>query len=206
MPRSDIASNVSSPTFTEFLKVKITVFADNTMLFFSGNTWIILLAILCVLGLGYIIYRLHDRRNYIYKIWLYMVFFLTKRQMMIPLVYTLAIRDGILSKDDLYPLLKIRKECHDTSLKENPKQRLQSELKVSQILYQYFSAVEKNGQVQPGTKFERLMKDLEFIDQKLTELQQVYNAETSAWNKVMNRALIKYFFWLIRLKPLQEFK
>jgi len=184
-----------------FLNIK-TFLAD-----FFANYGVMLLTTLLILGTFYWIYKnFSARQKQIEKLWVFILFFLTKRQMMIPLVITLSKRDGILDKDVQKKLLEIRNECRDISLKKNPKKRLEKEENVSLILFHYFSKLEKKGDIIEGSKFEKTVKDLEFIDAKLVELQGLYNKEVSVWNQVMRMPVVSLFFRLFRFSPLQEFK
>ncbi len=154
----------------------------------------------------WIVKNFSARQKQIEKLWVFILFFLTKRQMMIPLVITLSKKDEILDEDVQNKLLSIRDECRDISLKKNPKTRLKKEEQISKILFYYFSQLEKQEKIKKGSKFEKTVKDLEFIDAKLIELQSLYNTEVSGWNNVMNMPVIKYFFRIFGLKSLQEFQ
>lgn len=155
------------------------------------SAWILLtIVILAIVKLMFNVVRRRERN--IQKLWSFVLFFLSKRQMMMPLIYTLAQRDGVLDKDVLSQLLAIRDECRGLSLRRQPTQRLKQETKVSRILYEYFSALEKQGKIKSGSKFEKLVQDMEFIDEKLFQLQKAYNNEAALWNK-------KYDFFPLKL-------
>ena len=47
----------------------------------------------------------------------------------------------------------------------------------------YFSTLERDGKIKPNSKLFSIVSDLEFIDEKLVELQNVYNTEVIIWNK-----------------------
>ena len=93
--------------------------------------------------------------------------------------------------------MDIRTRCRDVSFKKSPTERLKLETEVSEILYKYFSKLEKKDQIKAGSKFAKIVQDLEFIDAKLVQLQQVYNAETAKWNRKFGfpgmRALLRLF-------------
>ncbi len=140
------------------------------------------------------------------KIWIFTLFFLTKRQMMLPLVVTLAKKDGILDQEIRKRLLEIRDRCRDISLKKDPIIRLELEQQVSKILFYYFTNLELEGKIKKGTKFEKIVKDLEFIDAKLVQLQFVYNREAEKWNNVVARPLLGWFYSIFRFHPFEKFE
>jgi len=123
------------------------------------------------------------REHNIQKIWRFILFFLSKRQMMIPLIYTLAKRDKGLDEVSLKKLLHIRMQCRQYSIKKHLKKRMELERKFSQILVIYFEKLEKDGILEKDPLLQHVGKDLEFIDQKLVQLQAVYNKEAETWNK-----------------------
>jgi hypothetical protein len=150
-------------------------FGNENILWFVGVLFIILI-------IKFAIDRKRKQQKQIKKLWLFTLFFLSKRQMMIPLIVTLAKRDGILDEKTLNNLLEIRKQCREISFKKSPKKRLNLEKQVSLILFKYFSSLEKQGKIREKSKFAHVINDLEFIDKKLVELQKVYNNATNAWN------------------------
>ena len=123
------------------------------------------------------------REDNIQKIWRFILFFLSKRQMMIPLIYTLAKRDKGLDDIALKRLLHIRMQCRQYSIKKHLKKRMELERKFSQILVVYFEKLEKDGILKKDPLLQHVGNDLEFIDQKLVQLQSVYNKEAGTWNK-----------------------
>lgn len=124
------------------------------------------------------------------KAWKFLLFFLSKRQMMIPLVISLAKKNGAISAEQQAQLIKIRQDCQKISLKKNLSQRLQAEESVSLILYKFFEQLEKNGELEKNLRLKKVVSDLEFIDQKLIELQTLYNAEATKWNQNLWKAFI----------------
>jgi hypothetical protein len=124
-----------------------------------------------------------QREQNIQKIWRFILFFLSKRQMMIPLIYTLAKRDKGLNDEALKKLLHIRMQCRQYSIKKHLKKRMELERRFSEILVQYFSKLEQDGILEKDPLLLHVGKDLEFIDQKLVQLQTVYNNEAETWNK-----------------------
>ncbi len=144
--------------------------------------WMFLL--LVILGLGKLtINHVKRREKNIQKIWRFILFFLSKRQMMIPLIYTLAKRDKGLDDTALKKLLHIRMQCRQYSIKKHLKKRMELERKFSEILVQYFAKLEKDGVLKKDPLLLHVGKDLEFIDQKLVQLQTIYNREARDWNR-----------------------
>jgi hypothetical protein len=172
-------------------------FVDGHILWFIAGIVIIL-----IIKFAYDSQR-KDRKQ-VEKIWKYILFFLAKRQMIIPLVATLAKRDNAISKETYAQLLSLRDKCRNTSLREKPTDRHLLEEDISQILFEYFSSLEKKGKITPGSKLERVIKDLEFIDQKLVQLQAVYNCEVTRWNN-KTEGLLGGFLKLFQLRKLDPF-
>lgn len=166
----------------------------------------ILIISIVLFGIVFFKKRFSKREIQLKKMWNYTLFFLVKRQMMIPLVYSLAQKDGILDYEILKNLLDIRNQCRNKSLKKSPRERLELEQKVSQILFYYFSTLEKEKKIKPKSKFEKIVKDLEFIDLKLVQLQKVYNRETKKWNKLVKNKLIGWIFRLFNFKKFESFE
>jgi len=126
--------------------------------------------------------------------------------MMIPLVIRLSEKDQLLDAEMRSKLMEIRQLSRETSFKKNPNQRLQVEEEVSKILFLYFSTLEKKNKIQPGTKFAKLVKDLEFIDAKLVQLQKVYNNEAHSWNRFVGFPILGLFSRVIGVAPFRPFK
>lgn len=158
--------------------------------------WIFVFTILvCAVVLFYT--KLRTRHRNIKKLWVFILFFLTKRQMLIPLIWTFARREDAFEEQTLRELLQIRRDCRSKSLKYTPSDRLGLEQKVSEILYQYFTKLETQGKIRPGSKFSKIVEDLEFIDGKLVELQALYNLEAKRWNQATSFFLVRGLmrFW-----------
>jgi len=158
----------------------------------------VVLLVLVALKLWYNARR-HQHQQ-VARLWKFTLFFLSKRLMMIPLVATLAQRDGVLTDVLLQQLLDARKKCRTTSLRAHPQQRLGYEQEISKILMTYFTALEKAGRLAPGSRLAHVAEDMEFIDHKLVELQRAYNHESRRWNARSN-ALMRTF----RLKNFEPF-
>ncbi len=173
---------------------------------FLTNFGLWLFVLLVIAGILIFIWRkLSQRRAQIEKLWVYILFFLTKRQMLIPLVISLSKKDNHLDSDVQSALLEIREQCRNVSLKKSPRERMELEEQVSEILFIYFSNLEKEGTIKPGTKFEKIVKDLEFIDAKLVQLQKVYNHEVIRWNKLVNFPVSSLILRLMQFDPFQKF-
>ncbi len=167
----------------------------------------LILVIACIIALiTWFIKRNKKKSSEIRKIWIFTLFFLTKRQMMLPLVVTLAKKDGILDEEVRERLLAIRDRCRDTSLKKDPIIRLELEQQVSKILFYYFNKLEIENKIKKGTKFEKIVKDLEFIDAKLVQLQFVYNRESEKWNNTVTKALTGWLYSIFRFYPFEKFE
>ncbi len=163
--------------------------------------------IACVVALiTWFIKRNKKKSSEIKKIWIFTLFFLTKRQMMLPLVVSLAKKDDILDEEVRERLLTIRDRCRDVSLKKDPIIRLELEQQVSKILFYYFTNLEEEGKIKKGTKFEKIVKDLEFIDAKLVQLQFVYNRESDKWNNTVTNPLIGWLYSILRFHPFEKFE
>ncbi len=204
-PNPETISRSNPPEFIEFLWGKITYTFGGTWEFLVANFGLILLGLVILTVLGYGLYRLHKKQKYVQKLWLFILFFLTKRQMVIPLIYTLAKRDKKLDNKILDELLLIREECRNVSLKKSPKKRVALEEKISQAIFDYFSALEKSGHILEESKFDHIIRDLEFMDKKLVDLQTLYNQEVKKWNKLVEIPILKYIFWSLFLRAQEKF-
>lgn len=166
--------------------------------------WILAIVTLFILGWWFRHHFMKQEHN-LKKIWIFILFFLTKRQMMIPLVVTLAKKDGFLDDEIRSQLLEIRDKCREVSLKKQPQQRLLLEQDVSKVLFYYFTQLEREDKIIGGTKFEKIVRDLEFIDAKLVQLQQVYNQETQTWNKKIKMPGLGWLLKIFRFKRFEGF-
>ena len=184
---------------------EIQGFLEGPMFWLSVNWWWIVL-LFGFIALSLIILRKLKRKHQeIQKLWVFTLFFLTKRQMMLPLVISLSRKDKILDKSMQQKLMEIREKCRETSFKKSPTARLQLEKEVSRILYEYFSTLEEKKQIKSGSKFEKIVQDLEFIDAKLVQLQQVYNAEATKWNRQIRFGLIQLILKPFGIKTFEPF-
>ncbi len=181
--------------------------SGETVFTFVNEYAVTILLTLIIIGIFIIVFKkLKARKNYVKKLWRYNLFFLSKRQMMIPLVTTLARRDNNLVESSiLKKLLKIRNECRDISLKKNPKKRLKKEAEISKIFLEYFEKCEEKGTLNKNLKFKKIVSDLEFIDSKLVQLQDIYNKEAKKWNNLVEIPIIKLFFYSLSFRRLQCF-
>jgi hypothetical protein len=205
VPSRPIPINYEPPTtdwgrFVEWLpEWSVEIFLllwDNFMLLF-----------LCVLTfLGWKIYtnRLRMRKRQIRKLWMFVLFFLTKRQMMIPLIIELAKKENALPESMRQELMGIREKCRMLSFRTSPNKRLELEIEVSRIFLVYFSFLESENKIHAGTKFAKIVSDLEYIDQKLIEMQHLYNIEAKKWNKHV-RKFIGLYPRIALFKPMELF-
>ena len=178
-----------------------------SVLGFLAEQWPYLLGVLVIIALlVFAIRKTRQRRDQIHKLWVFILFFLTKRQMMIPLVIRLAEKDELLDLELRNKLLEIRQQSREVSFKKNPNQRLEIEEQVSKILFFYFSTLDKKDQIKPGTKFAKMVKDLEFIDAKLVQLQKAYNTEATRWNKWISMPVLSLLSRMIGVSTFQVFK
>lgn len=144
------------------------------------SIWLVLISIL-LLSLGYL--KLRRAHHTINRLWNLTLFFLTKRLMLLPIIYRIAQIEGVLDNEKCQKMLQIRSECRHTSLRNNPTQRLQKESELSRILYDFFSELDDRGEITKHPKLQKLVQDLEFIDAKLVELQNLYNQHAKKWNQ-----------------------
>lgn len=180
-------------------------FLDAVLLWLGENWWwIVGLLLLLVLSI-FILRKVKQKYGEIQKLWIFTLFFLTKRQMMIPLVIALSTKDKILDKTTQNKLMEIRERCREVSFKKSPVARLELETEVSEILYNYFSKIEKNGQLKTNSKFYKIVKDLEFIDAKLVQLQKVYNLEATRWNRQLRLPGIKLLLHPLGIRSFEPF-
>lgn len=146
--------------------------------------------------------RLKRKQNNIDKLWNFILFFLSKRVMMIPLLYTLGKREKILSGPKGKRLLDLRDKCREHSLQKAPAKRIEIEEEISELLFGYFNSLEENGKLKKDSEFTHLVQDLEYIDKKLVELQTIYNQESRKWNKFWGRGTFQVF----GIKQFQSFE
>jgi len=124
-----------------------------------------------------------SHENRIFRIWQHLLFFLTKRQMLIPLIFVLAQKKNFLEQKKWDEIWEIRRECRQIGISD-PKKRWQKEKKISAIFFEFFAKMEKSGEIPQKSKLEKVARDLEFIDQKLFQLQKIYNAEIEKWREL----------------------
>ena len=154
-------------------------------------------------------HSLRKRQKRIQKIWKFITLFLLKRQMIVPMLYTLGKNENQLRPTQLQKLLEIRAELSDFAAKNQVKNRIAREFEISEIIFDYFSLLEKNKSFAKNPKFRVLVRDLEFIDQKLVELQPIYNLEVENWNALF-RPIVKYALLALgmrkfeRLSPIEK--
>lgn len=211
LPQTSSSNDIVDPTTSNELSLldkvspKIEVFIVNVWSAVQAYWWVGLLILLLLGGIFILLLRLKKRQKQIQKLWLFTLFFLQKRQMLIPLVVSLSKKDGLIEAATQKQLLDIRDRCREVPFKRHPLKRLVLEREVSEILFSYFSGLaEKNG-ILPGTKFEKIVRDLEFIDAKLVQLQKSYNYETGRWNRLVSYPVLGAFLSLFGLKVQEPF-
>jgi len=128
--------------------------------------------------------KLKNKSETIKKLWNFTLFFSEKRQMILPLIYTLGSRHGRLDPAELAQILEARKQVAKLDFRKNPSKRMKFERKISKMLAKFFENLEKSGKIPPDSRWSRVAGDLEFVDRKLVELQKVYNHEVATWNKM----------------------
>ena len=201
MKNTPLPNGVEPPTFWEKIVPDwfwdFVSFGNDHILWFIGGLILILL-------IKFAVDRKRKQKKQINKLWLFTLFFLSKRQMMIPLVITLSKKNSAISKEQQLSLIQIREDCQKISLKKNLSERLEKEESVSLILYKFFEQLESNGELEKNDRLKKVVSDLEFIDQKLIELQILYNAEANKWNRNLWKAFI--FKGLEPFKKLQLFQ
>jgi hypothetical protein len=183
---------------------KLEQFVTSTWQLILEYQLLILLIVISLVVLYLIIIFFKRRERQVQKLWNFLLFFLSKRQMLIPLVITLSKRDDILNLTTQEFLIEIRKKCRENPLEKNPKERLELEVEISKQLFYYFSELEKKELYQNNRKLKKVVSDLEFIDEKLVQLQYLYNKEASRWNTIV---YIAYpFFKLFGFKTFKKFE
>lgn len=194
-----------APSFSPEMREWLWNFFKGIETFFAlYGTWFWAgLVFLGIFFLGVSYFR--RRQKMIEKLWHLILFFLSKRQMMIPLVFTFAQRDQLLSEKDLSTLLEIRALSRSVPLRKDPEKRMTIEKKVSQILFSFFDKMEKKENYPSQKTMKKIMKDFEFIDEKLVELQQVYNREALKWNLSRNKFPTKILASLFRFPSFKFF-
>ena len=181
-PLTPVPSGEIVPTqwdmFVEWLPDWIVVIGS-----FVGENIMYLLLGAIIAGIMKIwVNRLALQRQQVEKLWSFVLFFLSKRQMMIPLIITLAKTQNALPEPQRKKLMAIRERCRQTPLQTKPAERFEVEKQVSKIFLDYFSYLEKNKHFDKNSDLARIVKDLEFIDSKLVTLQSMYNREAEKWN------------------------
>jgi len=160
---------------------------NTTTQFISDYILLIILAIILIGVLNYFYKILSRRMANIRKLWHFLLFFLTKRQMMIPLLHTLGKREDAISKDLIQKLFPLREQARTLPLRGKMEERLALEQRLSLLLSEYFTVLEQQGKLQKNSRFTQLVQDLDFIDTKLTELQIIYNREATSWNGLLKK-------------------
>lgn len=166
----------------------------------------LILLFFALFAIGLVIGRSIKRQEKsIRKLWSLILFFLGKRQMMLPLIYTLSKRENFLTADQQQKILEIREQARQLSWKKNPSKRLKLEKEVSKILSDFFAKKEFNSKKNEELKV--LTDDLKFIDTKLEELQNLYNQNATEWNAQYHKTKIQSFLaQKLRIHKFELFK
>jgi len=159
-----------------------------------GNIEYFFAGVIVALFIKILINRLSRRRKQIEKLWKLVLFFLSKRQMMIPLVISLGRKKKLLEQSTIDQLIAIRSESEKYPLRKSPVKRMEVESQISHILFEFFQELEQKGELTKNRRFAKMAEDLEFIDQKLVELQLLYNREAKRWNSRIR------FSWILKEK------
>ncbi len=190
-------SDDSQALLREVLQSIDSFLNEYAILLFLGGV-----GILCVfIGYG-ILYREQKR---ILKIWSLILFFLAKRHMILPLLYTVSVRNNILSHADRNTLLDIRLLVQNHSFSRHPEKRIIIEQDVSRIVMDFFTRAEKNSNASQKELIHHLLDDFTFLDEKLYTLQQFYNQEAFRWNTYFKKPFLRPFFRIVGLRPLELF-
>ena len=159
-----------------------------TQLFRSIFYWIIENAfwlgilVLALSALWFLFQQVKERQTEIQRLWGFLLFFLSKRHMMLPVLHTVSSREKYLDEESLGKITKLRQQAREVSLRQNPAQRMGIEGDVSNLLVEIFTKVEKSPSAKNNQIIKTIGKDLEFVDEKLVELQEKYNATASRFN------------------------
>ena len=200
---SPLPAGITPPTWWErvFPEWMIDALVGTKDFLHENILWVVLLgAVILVIKFWYDA----ERKKFlqIKKLWTFTLFFLSKRLMMIPLIITFSRRGGELSNKKVEQLLQLRNECRSVSLRNDPEERLKRKATYSSALFEFFMELESKGTLQSSPSLQQLAKDLEFIDQKLVELQMAYNHEARRWN--MQRHVFKKMLGLPALSLFQK--
>ena len=160
--------------------------------FLEAHALLIFSIIFIIGALNFILSRLKKRQYNIQKLWQFILFFLSKRIMMIPLLYTLGKKANALDENAFNRLLELRDESKHHSLTKDPQERISIEQQISEILVQYFDNLESQGHLDQTSVFHHLVDDLEYIDKKLVELQRIYNHQATKWNRWFQPKFFRY--------------
>lgn len=196
---------ILSPSLSPELQIQVwSVFVQIELFFSVWGAWITLGLVLVGCG-ELIILSLRRKQKSIQKLWTLILFFLSKRQMMIPIIFTFAQRDQLLSEQELDKLLEIRALSRSVPLRQDPEKRMKIEREISEILFRFFTKIEKNKNYPSQKTMHRILEDLEFIDEKLVELQKVYNREALFWNQKRNFPLVRPWAFLFQFPSFKFF-
>lgn len=194
-----------TPSFSPVMHDRIQSFFQTVETFWDAFGVWILIGLGGGLFLWGIVFLFRRRQRSIERLWRLILFFLSKRQMMIPLVYTIAQRENLLSSKDLQTLLDIRAKSRTMPLRKNPHKRMKIEQEASEILFSFFQKMEQKKTSKSQKILQHIVEDFEFIDAKLVELQKLYNREAFQWNTKRNILPVRVLAYVFRFPSFQFF-
>jgi len=140
--------------------------------------------------------KLYKIEKNIKELWNLVLFLLNKRQASIPILYTISKRYNLLPPVQLENLLLIRDKSTQSSLRQNPVEKMKIEKAFSENIVQIFTGLERQQKFASNKILQKLGKDFEFIDQKLFEIQNTYNGAVKVWNNKFSKPFFKIFLWV----------
>lgn len=194
--------SILDPFIAPYIAKNIYQVWQTLVAFLAEHSLLIFTIIFVVGALNFAQSRLKKRQYNIQKLWQFIMFFLSKRMMMIPLLYTLGKRSGALNEEAFKKLLALRDKSKHHTMVNDPKERIKIEQEVSLILMQYFQNLEEKGEIKKNSVFYHLVDDLEYIDKKLVELQNIYNHQSKNWNRWFSLPALQYLGFK-RFKPFE---
>ncbi len=142
---------------------------------------------------------IQEKRSEIQRLWVFLLFFLSKRHMVLPLLHFEAKAHHWLDETTLEKMVTLRQMARQTSLRQNPVERMKIEEETSALLVRVFAKLEQSENAAHNTIIQTVGADLEFVDEKLIALQKEYNSQVLAFNKKYFDGIAGQIF---RLTPL----
>lgn len=138
--------------------------------------------VLLLAALWFVHMAIEEKKLEIRRLWSFLLFFLSKRLMILPLLHDTGLENGWISQETAQKMVTLRQKARTQSLRTQPKARMQTEMEVSRLLVDIFTKIEQEKGLNHPI-ITNVGADLEFIDEKLVTLQQKYNEEAYAFNK-----------------------